>query len=170
MNNFIGIDIAGDKEIAAKLAKLPVAVQDSGVIEANKYIVNVMQEYQPYKHIFRSRAFPNLSFATPGGKRKVGYSSWKQFQFVHALAAEGKLPYSRTQKMRRGWKTVGQGRNQIVVNEVEYSGYVMGGGEQDRLHKKMGWKTMEDRVKDRMPRIVEKFDVGVKKSIKKVGL
>ena len=72
--------------------------------------------------------------------------------------------------MRRGWKTVGQGRNQIVANEVNYAGLVMGNSEQDRLHKKMGWKTMDARIKQRMNRIVEKFEAGVKKAIRKVGL
>ena len=169
-NGFIGIDIVGEDIIAKKLAKLPIEAQNYAVVEANKYIVTIMQEYQPYRHIWRSRAFTNLRFVTPTGKVKIGYASWKQFQKVHIMAKEGKFPYSRTQTMRRGWKTVGQGRTQIVANEVNYAGLVMGNSEQDRLHKKMGWKTMDARIKQRMNRIVEKFEAGVKKAIRKVGL
>ena len=169
-NQFIGIDIVGEEIVAAKLNRLPIEAQNEGVIEANKYIVNVMKAYQPYQHIWRSRAFTNLRFVTPGGKVKIGYASWRQFQYVHALAAEGKLPYRRTQKLARNWKTVGAGRSQIVVNETEYAGYVMGKKEQDRLHNKMGWKPMEDRVKERMSEIVRRFEAGVKRAIRKVGL
>ena len=170
MNNFIGIDVVGEDVIAKKLAALPRAVQDIAVVEANNYIVNIMREYDSYKHIWRSRAFTNLRFTTPSGKVKIGYASWKQFKKVHAMAAEGKFPYQRTQTMRRGWKTVGAGRNQIVVNEVDYAGFVMGENTQDRLHKKMGWKPMEARIKQRMAKILDKFDAGVKKAIRKVGL
>lgn len=170
MNNFIGVDVIGEDIIAKKLAKLPIAVQDAAVVEANKYIVNVMKSYEPYKHIWRSRAFTNLRFTTPGGKVKIGYSSWKQFKKVHAMAAEGKFPYQRTQRLSRGWKTYGTGRNQIVANEVDYAGFVMGKKEQDRLHNKMGWKTMEDRIQERMAEIVRRFEAGVKKAIRKVGL
>ena len=170
MSVFIGIDVVGEEIIQKKLAQLPIAVQDAAVVEANKYIVNVMKSYEPYKHIWRSRAFTNLRFTTPGGKVKIGYSSWAQFQKVHIMAKEGKFPYTRTQRMSRGWKTYGTGRNQIVANEVDYAGFVMGESTQDRLHKKMGWKTMEDRIRQRMGKILEKFEAGVKKGIRKVGL
>ena len=170
MSGFIGIDISGDEIIKKKLAKLPIAVQDAAVVEANKYIVNSLKEYATYKHIWRSRAFTNLRFTTPGGKVKIGYSSWAQFQKVHIMAKEGKFPYSRTQRLARGWKVMGQGRNQIVVNEVPYAGLVMGEGTQDRLHKKMGWKTEAEQIKSRMKEIVRKFEAGVKKAIRKVGL
>lgn len=90
-SDFIGIDITGDKELAAKLARLPLAVQDTAVEETNIYVVNIMKTYQAYQHIWRSRAFPNLRFTTPIGKVKVGYSSWAQFKLVHALASKGVL-------------------------------------------------------------------------------
>lgn len=169
-SDFIGIDIMGDKELAAKLARLPLAVQDMAVEETNVYVVNIMQEYQTYQHIWRSRAFPNLRFTTPGGKVKIGYSSWAQFKLVHALASQGKLPYSRTQKLRRAWKTYGQGRNQIVANETPYAAFVMGEGEQDRLHQKMGWKDTATRMKEHRTQLLRKFEAGVKKGIRKAGI
>ena len=169
MADFIGIEISGLDEIKAKLIRLPVAVQDAAVEESDIYILNIMRAYQPYKHIFRSRAFPNLRFTTPRGKVKVGYSSWAQFKLVHAMASRGELPYKRTQTLSRGWKTYGSGRNQMVANETPYAAYVMGKGEQDRLHQKMGWITMEDRIQNNMAQIIRKFEAGVKKGIKKAG-
>lgn len=169
-NDFIGIDITGDKELAAKLARLPVCVQDEAVVTANTYIVKIMQEYQTYTHIWRSRAFPHLRFTTPKGKIKIGYASWAQFKLVHALASQGKLPYRRTQTLRKNWKTYGTGRQQFVANETPYAPFVMGDDEQDGLHKKMGWKTVKARMADRRSMILRNFEAGVKKGIKKAGI
>lgn len=160
MSDFIAVDTRGIPELQAKLAQLPDAAADAGVEEANRYILNVMREYAPYQHVTRFSAY-NKTFFT---EKQRKYFFWA---LNHGVII---TPYHRTQHLRKEWKLIGAGRNQMVANEVEYAGLVMGDGMQERLHRKMGWDTEAERIRDRIGRIVEKFDAGVKKAIRRLGL
>ncbi len=156
-NDFIGISISGDKQFIAKLNRLPKEAQNLGTESANDYIIEIMRAYAPYKYI----------------PRKVfGWASEKQRKFVMAKISKGEIdmPYKRTQGLRNAWKKVGDGVNQIVVNETPNAKFVMGERTQARRFSLMGWETEETRVKTRMPKILQKFDEGVRKAIKKLGL
>lgn len=159
MSDFIGIDIAGEKELIAKLKKLPPAVADTGVEAANEYIINTQRRYPSYKKVTRKSAY-GVTFFTE-----------RQRRWFFAALGDGslKLPYKRTQGYSKGWKTVGQGYRQIAVNESPYGEHLQG-ERQSRLSAKIGWKKITEWLKENMPRIVEKFDGGVKKAIRKLGL
>jgi len=161
MSNFIGIDIIGEKELVEKLAKLPPAAIDAGIEEANKYLVNVLRSYPPQKSVTRVEAYG------------IPFFSDKQRRFFFAALRDGRIqvPYHRTQALARGWKTIGAGRNQIIANEVPYAYLVMGtSGEQSRHAAKIGWQRVVSIIQARMTRILENFDAGVKKAIRKLGL
>lgn len=160
MSDFLAIDVTGLKELDAKLAKLPDAVADDGVEAANAYLIKIMRAYQPYRKITRKSVYGS------------SFVSDKQRRWFFAALRSGELnvPYKRTQELSKNWKTAGDGRLQFVYNETPYAGLVMGEGTQNQLLKKMGWKTMEARLKERMGEVVKQFDIGVKKAIKRLGL
>ena len=150
MSNFIGVDISGITTISERLKKLPKEARDAGVEAANEYIVDVMK-VQPPK--------PNKPFV---------WSSDKQRKYVMAKLRREGFP-GRSQNLRNGWKPVGKGYNQIVVNEIDYSQYVQGDN-QIIGHKTNNWKTIADNLKEKGNNILKKFEGGVKKAIKKLRL
>lgn len=150
MSNFIGIDISGVTTISERLKKLPKEARDAGVESANEYIVNMMQEYPPK---------PTRPFV---------WSSDKQRRYVMAKIREGGY-IGRTQQLRNAWKTVGNGYNQMVVNETPYADYVQGES-QIIGHATNGWQTISNKLKQRGKEILKKFEGGVKSAIKKLRL
>lgn len=80
------------------------------------------------------------------------------------------IPYRRTQNLRRGWERIGDGRNQIVVNQVPYAGYVKDIQSQSRGHMLRGWNVIQNDLRERMEEIVRKFDAGVDKALKRLAL
>lgn len=157
MTDFLGIDIVGEEIIAAAMAKLPGEVADQGVEEANRYVLDTMRTYAQYNYV---------------GRDRVPWASEKQRRYVMMQISKGniKVPCGRTQNLRKNWKLVGEGRNQIVANETPYAGFVMGEGMQGRRHNIMGWETETTRIKTRMDRILDRFNQGVRKAIAKLGL
>lgn len=155
---FIGVDISGDKELIRKFGKLPEAVQDAGTEFANAYIIRKMKEYQPYKYVSIQQA--------------GGWRSEKQRRYVMAMIRNGtiKIPYRRTQGLRNRWELMGEGKNQIVVNESPIAGFVMGHGTQSRMMQMRGWKTENERLERDHDKIVQKYDAGVKKAIRRLAL
>jgi len=158
MTDFIGIDISGEKEIAAKLDKLPEQAADFGVEYANEYILNMQQTYVPYKYV---------SVAQTGG-----WKSDAQRRYVMAKIRSGEIsvPYNRTQTLRKGWKLVGKGRNQIVANEVDYAKYVKDIRSQSQGHMLRGWEVIPNELRNRAAQILRRFDAGVKAGIRAIGL
>ena len=151
MADFIGIDIAGDIEIRNKIKELPGAVADEGVEEANRYLV----EYE--------RLYPLST------KKEFIWTSEKQRRAAFDKRREqGGPPYSRTQNLRKGWKTIGSGSNQIVVNEIPYAQYVK--DPPIPGHAQREWTSISQDVVTHLSKILAKFAEGVRKGIKKVGL
>ena len=149
-NELIGIDIQGITTITERLKRLPDMAKDMGVESANEYIVNQMQVQPPV---------PNKPFQ---------WSSDKQRRFVMMKISKGDWG-GRTQELRKGWKTLGSGWKQMVVNEVPYGQFVQGDN-QIRGHAANGWQTTAMVLKNRGKEILAKFDGGVKKALKKLGL
>ena len=158
MADFVGIDVRGEKELAAKLEKLPLAAQDAGVEAANQKIISIEKIYAKYRHV--------------SVKQAGGWASDKQRKFVMASIRDGriKIPYRRTQTLARNWKTYGSGRNQIVANETPYAQYVKDLAKQTMGHMLRGWDVIQTDLKNHMRGIVDAFDGGVKKAIRKLGL
>lgn len=157
MSDFVGINISGEKELAAKLARLPLAAQDDGVEAANEKIVKIERKYIPYKHV--------------SVKQAGGWASDKQRRFVMARIRSGeiKVPYHRTQTLSKGWRTYGSGKNQIVANEVAYAPFVKD-FKQTRGHLLRGWDIVQNDLKNHFTSILAAFDGGVKKAMKRLGL
>jgi len=149
-NPLIGIDIQGIPTIQNRLSKLPKEARDAGVEAANEYIVNVMKVEPPE---------PTRPFV---------WSSDKQRRYVMAKISEGGYT-GRTQQLRNGWRPVGKGDNQIVVNEVPHAEFVQGDS-QIIGHKSNNWKTISDNLRDKGKEILKKFEGGVKSALKKLKL
>jgi len=158
MTDFVGVNIAGARELADRINNVPPEAADDGVEAANEYIVNVEQAYAPYAYV---------SIQQSGG-----WASERQRRYVMARIREGtiSIPYRRTQNLRRGWERIGDGRNQIVVNQVPYAGYVKDIQSQSRGHMLRGWNVIQNDLRERMEEIVRKFDAGVDKALKRLAL
>jgi len=156
MSDFLGIDTQGIPEIIQAMQDLPDAAADDGVEASNEYIINIMRSYAPYQYVDR---------------KQVPWASEKQRRYVMMMISKGNMgvPYQRTQGLKQGWKAVGSGKDQIVVNEVPYAGYVMD-NPQARRFSLMGWDTMMERLSDRIDRIVVTFEAGVSKALRRLGL
>ena len=152
MSGFIGIDVAGIKEVRVALGKLPDAVIDTGVETSNKYMLEVEQQYAP-SH--KGEPFQ----WTSDKQRRAAFANMRK---------QGGPPYKRTQRLKKGWKLIGSGRNQILANEVAYAQYVkdppiVG-------HKLREWTSLDQDVAKSTPKLVKKFEEGARKAIKKLGL
>ena len=172
MADFIGVEIFGAKELAARLKKLPAAVIDAGSDEANKWLLGILKTttYPRKRSIPRRVAYAHLSATTPLGNTIIGYSSWKQFKFVMALVGSGKVPYSRTSTFKNSWQIIGKGKDAIIVNETPYGKFLMGDGEQSSGPRLIGWKMLSVVMKEREKGVVTKFEAGMKKGAAKVGI
>jgi hypothetical protein len=163
MSDFIGIDITGEKKIAEALEKLPDAVADAGVEAADDYLLKVLREYPPQKYVTRAKAYPETG---------DGFFTTKQRRWFFWALHSGKInvPYRRTQGLRKGWKTYGTGRKQIIANETPGAQFVQGAGTQSRHEKLVGWQTTADIIEERMDKIIKAFNGAVKKAARKLGL
>ena len=150
MSNFIGVDITGIETINNRLKKLPNEARNQGVETADAYIVNLMRAYPP----------------KPTGR--FVWSSDKQRKAVMAKLRGAGFP-GRSQELSRGWKVVGKGWKQIVANEVPYAVFVQGES-QIVGHRTNSWKTITQVMKKNERKILQKFEEGVRKAIKKLGL
>ena len=150
MAEIVKVYITGYETLYQRLQRLPKEARDAGVEASNEYIVNQMQVQPP--------------------KPKGGFvwSSDKQRKYVMAKIREGGYT-GRTQQLRQGWKAVGKGYNQIVVNEKEYAQFVQDSN-QIIGHKLNGWQTVNQVLREKSKEILKKFEGGVKSAIKKLHL
>lgn len=152
MNDFIGIDIVGLDEVLQKMDQLPTEAAGAGVESANSYMLEVLKQYA------RSHKGEPFKWTSPAQRRAA----------FAAMRAQGGPPYRRTQALRKGWHLLGKGQNQIIVNEIPYAKFVkdppiVG-------HKLREWTSIEEDVKKSMVKLLQRFDEGVRKAIKKLGL
>lgn len=160
MPDFIGIDISGLEPVQKALTALPDAAQDAAIDAASKYLIDALQTEQPSpNYVTRKAAYGQTFFST------------RQRKWFFAALEEGEIavPYRRTQKLRRGWKQIDQGRTSIIANETEGAGWVVGEN-QSRHEARVGWKKASQVVQERLPRMIEKAQAAIEKIIKKLGL
>lgn len=160
-DDFIAIDVTGIEEISKKLAKLPDAVADEGTDEANKYLLNVLKTYPPYRYVSRKSAYGQT------------FVSDKQRKYVMARIREGSITpgrANRTQTFRAGWRIIGAGAKSIIANETPYGKYLMDDQGQARQPGLVGWKKISAITKERINAILKAFDGGVSRAIKHLGL
>ncbi len=156
----VDIVIDGLTELRSKLDRFPKEAQNKAGDMVSDYTVNIMREYVPYAYVPFKSAYGN-------------WFSEKQRRYVMARIHEGSIrpgAPSRTQTLRGGWKKMGEGADSLVVNDVPYAGHVVGDADQARMHKKIGWWTVGQRLKERAGEIERKAKAGVDKAMKELGL
>ena len=146
----IGIDIQGIATIQSRLNRLPDMAKDMGVESANEYIVNALKVEPPR---------PSAPFV---------WSSEKQRRYVMMKISKGEYT-GRTHQLKNGWTTVGEGYKQMVVNEVPHAQFVQGDN-QIVGHLLNDWNTTMMILKRNGAEILRRFDAGVKRALKKLGL
>ena len=152
MNDFIGIDIVGLEEVLQGLEKLPIEAADNGVESANNYMLEVLKQYA------RSHRGEPFKWSSPAQRRAA----------MAKMRAQGGPPYRRTQALRKGWHLLGNGRNQIIVNEIPYAKFVKDPPIEG--HRLREWTSIEEDAKKSMTKLLQRFEEGVRKAIKKLGL
>jgi len=160
MDDLIGIDIRGVKEVQQALSRFPKDAVDFGADKMSEFIVDVLKQYPPRKSVTRKQAYGQT------------FQSQKQRRWFFAALRSGEIqvPYIRTQGLRNGWKSIGKGAEQIIVNEREGAKFVMGNDTQSRHESLVGWLTIDGVIEEHKTGILKKFVGGVKRAIKKAGL
>ena len=184
MSDFVGVEIQGMKEFEAKLAKLPKEAQNVVIDEVSKYYLNVFQSSQPTPNFVpRAKAYPDAiiyrSDGSPyrwrnldGSEGEIirGYFSVKQFKKVMLLNAEGKVPYIRTQGLRKSWRQIDRGARSFIVNDSPGAPFVVGDETQSRHEKLVGWFRTNELMQSKVDKALKVADGAMKKAIRKVGL
>ena len=160
MSDFIGIDISGIPELEKKLKLLPDAVQDAIVDEVSEYLLDVLKIYPPPKYVTRKAAY-GKSFFTRRQQR------WFFWALNNGYI---RVPYHRTQGLRKAWRIIDSGRNSIIVNETQAALYTMDDEKQSRHEMLVGWKIISEILRERRNQIIRRAEAGARKAIKKLGL
>lgn len=160
MPDFIGVDVAGLKPLIDKLAKMPKAVHEEVTRAAADETVKAMRVYPAEKSVSRTQAY-GTPFFTDKQRR---YFFWALRQGIITV------PYRRTNTLRDNWVVVGQGLDEIVVNQTPYAGLVMGDNEQNRMHQQIGWKRLEQRLRENSQKLAKVLQSAADKALRKLGL
>lgn len=156
----VDIVIDGLQELRTKLDRFPKEARDGAGEEVTPYILNIMREYVPYAYVPFKSAYG-------------GWFSEKQRRYVMAAIRDKRIrpgSKNRSGKLSEGWKTMGGGEDTLIYNDVDYAGYVFGDNVQARMHIKIGWWTVAQRLKEHAGQIERKAKAGVDKAIRKLGL
>jgi hypothetical protein len=159
-SGFVGIDIEGLPKLQEILRKMPEAIWDEVSDKTADLVLNLMQTYEPYRHVSRRQAYP-----------PTGWFSDKQRRFVMAAISEGRItiPGVRTQRLRRGWRKYGEGKNVMIANEVPYATFLYSDTEQAELNKIEGWKTIDTRLKEHEAKIDKTIDIAANKALRRLA-
>jgi len=159
---FVAVDIIPSIDrVVAFIERLPPEIQDQVADEVAKLLVNIFQtEQATYRYVSRKDAY-GVSFFSEAQRRKV---------MAMLRSGEIRVPYHRTQAMRRGWKQIGSGVKSIVANETPGVEYVMGDNEQSRHEAAVGWKTVGVVIKEHNQRIDRVANATAQKVIDKAKL
>lgn len=161
--SMIGIDVRGIKEVQWALNRWPPEAVDAGSDALSLGMLNVLRQYPPKRFVTRKAAYGRTFFTK------------KQRRFFFWALHLGKIsvPYKRTQALRDGWRRVGTGVTQILVNEREGAAFVMGNKSdfpgQARHETMVGWLTMEEVYEEHNASLIKQFVGGIKKALRKVG-
>ncbi len=156
--DFLGIDISGIDSVNSKLVGLYPAVADAGVENANDYLLHALKQSPPYTHVPWSRV--------------GGFFTDRQRRYVFAMINQGFITPgqpNRSGMLNEGWRTYGDGKNQIVTNEVSYAPYVVGDSQTSMLNLS-GWHLYTYTLQKNMTGIMTAFKQGVARAIVELGL
>lgn len=131
LQNFLRVDIAGVEPVTEDLQRLYPQVVGEAVESANDVIIELLSAIEsevPYVYV---------SWEDVGG-----FITPRQAAFVHAMLAQGLMSAgvdARSLDFQGSWEKVGEGENEYVVNTAPYAPWLMGEGEQARMHIMQGW-------------------------------
>jgi hypothetical protein len=174
---FIATEVIGLDSIQASLSKLIPLASDSGIDEANKYMLDVLREYPTYKYVSRKAAY-GKTWANDNQRIAVMIKLRENGDWVNGVYTPH--PH-RTFEFRRGWRISGRGRGSMISNSVPYGKFLMGNKDQARQPGMVGWQKIDSLISGTnltgynkpanfMQNIIYKFKVGIDKIIKKLGL
>jgi hypothetical protein len=143
-----------------KLAKMPTAVHEEVTRAGADETVKAMRVYPAEKSISRTQAY-GTPFFTDKQRR---YFFWALRKGIITV------PYRRTNNLRDNWVIIGQGLNEMVVNETPYAGLVMGDNEQSRMSRQIGWKTLAQRLRENEQKLAKVLKSAADKALRKLGL
>lgn len=157
-------NIVGMDKIIEKLEKLPDAIGDAGVEQANNYLLNVLirKEIPPPKHVSRIEAY-GRSFFTERQRR---------WFFAALKSGEITVPYKRrgpSGGVQSAWMISGAGRRAYLSNDDPAAEWVYS-EHQARLNQLVGWRRVSQIIDKYTKNIVASFTRGVASAIKRLGL
>lgn len=170
----ITITSRGIPELQAWLKSLSKGVVDVATKAVANYIVGdnthgLMQE-PSYKYVNRYAGFPGLSYQSKTGKTVPGWASEKQHKYVMAAISRGEIKPgqdNRTGNLTGSYRYAGQGARYSITNDVPYAKYIVG-GQQTRMHKLIGWRTMSEVAKSNMKGAMKYATAKVKEYLAKL--
>jgi hypothetical protein len=129
----ITYDQAQFKRIEAKLNGFEKAqVLHQTQADVAKFLQVKMQDYPPQKRVTRMQAFG-----------KTFFSAKQRRYFFWALHNGNiKVPYHRTDELRRGWRIITAGNATTLTNAVPYAPLVQERNRQSRMQTIIGWRTV----------------------------
>ena len=160
MPDFLGVDVSGLQPVMDKLAKLPKAVHEEATRAGADEVVRVMRVYPAEKRVSRAQAYGTTFFSD----KQRRYFFWALRQGIITV------PYRRTNSLRDNWVIIGQGLDEMVVNQTPYAGLVMGDNEQNRMHQQIGWKKLEQRLRENSQKLAKVLESAADKALRKLGL
>jgi hypothetical protein len=163
MADFITLDITGDKQLVDELDQLYPAMANDGVQTANKYLVDMLNEYS------RGAPYNYLSWAVGGPGPYGGFFSERQRRYVMAGISSGeiRIPYQRLSG--DPYHTVGEGSEQIIESTEQSMIYSMSDESQSKMQAIRGWEKISLFLHDREADIRDAFERGVKEAIEIMG-
>lgn len=158
-NDFVGLDIEGMKETQHILKNYPDEASDAATEAAAKYLIDVFKVQPPRKKVSRKRAYGASFFS----------DKQRRWFFAALKSGEIKVPYNRTQGMRKAWNIIGRGKNLIIVNQTQAAVYTMGDQTQSRHEKLVGWQTTGQKVSKSIVKMQKVLRAAADKTLKKLG-
>jgi hypothetical protein len=168
-------NVTGVEKIQKAMAGLPDDLCNAGCEASTKYLLGVLvnREVPEQTFIPRAVAYPDAVAYSPLGTPIPGYFSWKQFKYVRALWAKGKIPYTRKGKaggIASEWFMIGSGKQLTLVNRARGAVYLYDNRLQARQLALVGWKKISQIITEYTPQMVRSFKNAVKQVIRKRGL
>ena len=158
-NKLTGASIDGIKEIQHILTNWPQEAKDAAGKDGAEHLVNLFQAQPAPKHISRKAAYGQT------------FQSDKQRKWFFAALRSGeiKVPYRRTQGMRKAWQIIGRGEDIIIVNETDAAYYTMDDKGQSRHEKLVGWETVTQKIMRGLEKLEKRMSAAGEKALKKLG-
>lgn len=159
MSDLVGVDIEGVDAVQKMLAQIDnPQVARAVTKDVATYVQGQMRKYPPYTYVSRTRAY-GKPFQT---KRQRNWFFWA------LRTGQLRLPYQRTQKLKRGWKVLAFGAtDHIVANDVSYAKHVQN-SPQARMMTLMQWRSVQRVIREDADAIRRQAQEAFNRALKKI--